>query len=144
MRSASLLIDVYPDDIADKAMAGYVFPVAIEIFPGRYLHEPATGAALTAGKVERHNFTLPVADHVFAKGHRIAVQTQSSWFPFTIAIRSALSHRSSTRDRRTINWRHRASTGHRVPRRDLAAGDRRGGSRRSSEKEGLKLAPFPS
>jgi predicted acyl esterase len=54
----------------------------MEIFRGRYLHAPAAGAALTPGKVERYRFDLPLTDHIFARGHRIAVQVQSSWFPF--------------------------------------------------------------
>jgi putative CocE/NonD family hydrolase len=76
------LIDVYPDDTADKAMARYQLPVAMEIFRGRYLHARDTGAALTPDRIERYAFALPLADHIFARGHRIAVQIQSSWFPF--------------------------------------------------------------
>jgi putative CocE/NonD family hydrolase len=75
------LIDVYPDELADPDMAGYQLPVAMEIFRGRYLKGFDKPAPLTPGKAEAYHFALPMADHVFAKGHRIMVQVQSSWFP---------------------------------------------------------------
>jgi putative CocE/NonD family hydrolase len=75
------LIDVWPDESEDLAMAGYQQPIAIEIFRGRYLHALDRATPLTPGKVEPWRITLPMADHVVAKGHRIMVQVQSSWFP---------------------------------------------------------------
>ena len=38
-------------------------------------------AALTPGKVDAVNFSMPDINHTFRRGHRIMVQVQSSWFP---------------------------------------------------------------
>lgn len=75
------LIDVHPDEAAEPDLGGYQRPVAMDIFRGRYLHAPDKAAPLTPGKVEPWRFDLPMADHVFAKGHRIMVQVQSTMFP---------------------------------------------------------------
>lgn len=75
------LIDVYPDEMEDLTLAGYQMPVAMDIFRGRYLKGFDAPAPLTPGKAEQYRFDLPVADHVFAKGHRIMIQVQSTWFP---------------------------------------------------------------
>jgi hypothetical protein len=34
-----------------------------------------------AGAQQLYRFSLPTANHVFLRGHRIMVQVQSSWFP---------------------------------------------------------------
>jgi putative CocE/NonD family hydrolase len=75
------LIDVYPDEMPDADLGGYQLPVAMDIFRGRYLRTLAHATPLTPGKVENYRFALPMADHVFARGHRIMVQIQSTWFP---------------------------------------------------------------
>ena len=76
------LIDVYPDDATGKPKtAGMQLPVGIEIFRGRYASGFSTPAALTPGKTENLKFGLPNVNHVFAPGHRIMVQVQSSLFP---------------------------------------------------------------
>jgi putative CocE/NonD family hydrolase len=75
------LIDVYPDDMEDPEQGGYQLPLAMDIFRGRYLHGLDRPQALTPGQAEAFRFALPMADHVFARGHRIMVQVQSSWFP---------------------------------------------------------------
>jgi hypothetical protein len=76
------LIDVYPDGAASPpGLAGYQLAVGMAIFRGRYRHDPARPAPITPGKVEAYRFALPTANHVFAPGHRIMVQVQSSWFP---------------------------------------------------------------
>jgi putative CocE/NonD family hydrolase len=75
------LIDVYPDEMADLNVAGYQLPVSMDIFRGRYLKGFDQPAPLTPGRAQAFRFPLPVADHVFAKGHRIMVQVQSTWFP---------------------------------------------------------------
>jgi putative CocE/NonD family hydrolase len=76
------LIDVFPDEASNRPKtAGMQLPVGIEIFRGRYVHSVSTPAALTPGKVENYKFTLPNVNHVFAPGHRIMVQVQSSLFP---------------------------------------------------------------
>jgi putative CocE/NonD family hydrolase len=76
------LIDVYPDEATGKPKtAGMQLPVGIEIFRGRYVHGFPTPAALTPGKMTNYKFSLPNVNHVFAPGHRIMVQVQSSLFP---------------------------------------------------------------
>jgi predicted acyl esterase len=60
---------------------GYQLPVAMEVKRGRFLASDSAPAPLPAGKVVEWRFGLRDHDHVFAKGHRIMVQVQSSWFP---------------------------------------------------------------
>jgi len=75
------LIDVYPDEAPDPVMSGYQLPLSMDIFRGRYLLSPEKASALMPGKAYDYQFELPVTDHVFAAGHRIMIQVQSSWFP---------------------------------------------------------------
>jgi predicted acyl esterase len=76
------LIDVYPDQPADKPeMGGYELPVGMDIFRGRYRDSFEHPSPIPAGEVQRYRFALPTANHVFQPGHRIMVQIQSSWFP---------------------------------------------------------------
>ena len=79
------LIDVYPDDVtATPKTAGMQLPIGIEIFRGRYAKGFSTPAALTPGKIENLKFGLPNVNHIFAPGHRIMVQIQSSLFPLYV------------------------------------------------------------
>jgi putative CocE/NonD family hydrolase len=76
------LIDVYPDEATGKPKtAGMQLPVGVEIFRGRYVHSFSNPAALKPGKMENYKFGLPHVNHVFAPGHRMMVQVQSSLFP---------------------------------------------------------------
>ena len=76
------LIDVYPEENpAQPDMGGYELGIAMDIFRGRYRDSFEHPTAIPAGQVQRYRFALPDANHVFAKGHRIMVQVQSSWFP---------------------------------------------------------------
>ena len=76
------LIDVYPDEgTARPKTAGMQLPVGIEIYRGRYVAGFDKPAALVPGKVTNYKFGLPNVNHVFAPGHRIMVQVQSSLFP---------------------------------------------------------------
>jgi putative CocE/NonD family hydrolase len=76
------LIDVYPDEgSARPKTAGMQLPVGIEIYRGRYVQGFDTPAALTPGKTLNYKFGLPHVNHVFAPGHRIMVQVQSTLFP---------------------------------------------------------------
>ena len=75
------LIDVYPDEMPDQAMSSYQLPVSMDIFRGRYLQSSEKATALVPGRAYNYRFDLPIADHIFAPGHRIMVQVQSSWFP---------------------------------------------------------------
>ena len=75
------LIDVYPDDERDPKLRGFELPVSMAIFRARYRDSLETPKALTPGGVFRAAFDMPLADHVFQRGHRLMVQVQSSWFP---------------------------------------------------------------
>lgn len=76
------LLDIHPDDAATPAeLRGRQRMIANEVFRGRYRKsfekpEPLTPRAVLDYKIDLHS-----ASHVFRKGHRIAVQVQSSWFP---------------------------------------------------------------
>jgi putative CocE/NonD family hydrolase len=76
------LIDVYPDQMPlDRAMGGYQFAVAMDIFRGRYRESLSEAKPIPANTPLDYSFGLPQANHVFMPGHRIMVQVQSSWFP---------------------------------------------------------------
>ena len=76
------LIDVYPDQVPiDRAMGGYQFAVAMDIFRGRYRESLAEARPLRPGVPLAYQWALPQTSHTFLPGHRIMVQVQSSWFP---------------------------------------------------------------
>ncbi|HET7268682.1 MAG TPA: CocE/NonD family hydrolase, partial [Oleiagrimonas sp.] len=76
------LIDVYPDQVSEQPeMGGYQLAVAMDIFRGRYREGFAEGKPVAADEPLPYRFALPPVNHVFAPGHRIMVQVQSSWFP---------------------------------------------------------------
>ena len=76
------LIDVYPDEVPiDRQMSGYQFPIAMDIFRGRYRESFAEAKPLKPNVPLAYSFDLPTTNHVFLPGHRIMVQVQSSWFP---------------------------------------------------------------
>jgi len=62
-------------------MSGYQFPIAMDIFRGRYRESLAQAKPLTPNVPLAYSFALPQTNHVFLPGHRIMVQVQSSWFP---------------------------------------------------------------
>ena len=76
------LIDVYPDVDADEPeMGGYQFPVALDIFRGRYRQSFSDPSPIPANQVQQYKFRLPTVNYEFKPGHRIMVQIQSSLFP---------------------------------------------------------------
>jgi len=76
------LIDVYPDQVpTNRAMGGYEFAVAMDIFRGRYRESLSDPRPLAPNLPLDYSFGLPQVNHVFLPGHRIMVQIQSSWFP---------------------------------------------------------------
>jgi uncharacterized protein len=75
------LIDVYPADDASPAMRGRQLMIANDVYRGRFRSGFEHPAALVANKVLEYSIDLHSASHVFKKGHRIAVQVQSTWFP---------------------------------------------------------------
>jgi putative CocE/NonD family hydrolase len=76
------LIDVYPNwDGKSWEMSGYMLPVAMEVFRGRFVRGFDKPGPLVPGKPEEFVINLHQINHVFKKGHRVMVQVQSSWFP---------------------------------------------------------------
>lgn len=92
------LVDVYPsdlpepsDDDADRSapdvkapqepIAGYQQLVRGQPLRAKFRKSFERPEALTPGKVEELNFSMPDVAHTFRRGHRIMVQVQSTWFP---------------------------------------------------------------
>ncbi len=55
--------------------------IADEVFRGRFRQSFTHPAAITPNAIDEYRIDLHSASHVFATGHRIAIQVQSSWFP---------------------------------------------------------------
>lgn len=84
------LVDVFPDDAVDptdpplaagQREAGYHMLVRGDVMPGRFRRGFEQASASIAGEVDDVDFVLWDVLHTFAKGHRIQVQVQSTWFP---------------------------------------------------------------
>jgi putative CocE/NonD family hydrolase len=74
------LIDVYPED-APQPLAGYQLMIANDVFRGRFRNSYEYPEPIVAGQVAEYAVDLHWTDHRFAKGHKIMVQIQSTWFP---------------------------------------------------------------
>ena len=88
------VIDVFPDDFhytteaegaagskTDYLMNGYQMLVRGDVMRGRYRNGFTHPVPFTPGKKETIRFVMPDIAHTFKRGHRIAIQVQSSWFP---------------------------------------------------------------
>jgi uncharacterized protein len=76
------LIDVYPNfDQKSLSMSGYQFPVAMEVFRGRFRKSFENPQPFVSGKPEEIIIDLHQINHTFLPGHKIMIQVQSSWFP---------------------------------------------------------------
>jgi putative CocE/NonD family hydrolase len=82
------LIDVFPSDAKDPAnlphgrhMGGYEMLVRSEAIRGRFRNSNERPEPFVPGQVTRVPLELQDVLHTFAKGHRIMVQVQSTWFP---------------------------------------------------------------
>ncbi len=76
------LIDVEPDlDPSEPALSGYQLMVTSEIYRARYRQGFGQARALTPNQIEAYRIDLHDRFHRFAKGHRIMIQVQSTWFP---------------------------------------------------------------
>ncbi|WP_168356045.1 CocE/NonD family hydrolase [Sphingomonas gei] len=76
------LIDVFPSDAATPAeVRGRQWMIANDVFRGRYRQGFERPQAIVPNQVLDYAIDLHSASHLFKKGHRIAVQVQSSWFP---------------------------------------------------------------
>jgi putative CocE/NonD family hydrolase len=76
------VIDVYPNEYPGQPeMGGYQLAIAMDIFRGRYRESFEHPQPVPANQAVPYTFALPMANHVFQRGHRIMVQIQSTWFP---------------------------------------------------------------
>ena len=76
------LIDVYPAiDPKNLLMSQYQFPVAMEVFRGRFRKSFSKPEPLVPNKPEEFVIDLHQVNHAFKKGHRLMIQVQSTWFP---------------------------------------------------------------
>jgi hypothetical protein len=75
------VIDVYPENDPQKALASDQLMVVSEIFRGRFRQSFETPKAITPEEVNEYIIDLRGINHCFKKGHRIMVQVQSTWFP---------------------------------------------------------------
>lgn len=81
------LIDVYPDDYSRRhpgepnTLNGYQLPVRMDIMRGRYREGFARGVPFVPDVIATVPVRMQAIAHTFRKGHSIALQIQSSWFP---------------------------------------------------------------
>lgn len=76
------LIDIYPsDETVPEAMRGRQLMIANDVFRARFRSSYEKPQPVTPDEVIGYAIDLHAASHVFRKGHRIAVQVQSTWFP---------------------------------------------------------------
>lgn len=76
------LVDVYPDhDSKNFLMSQYQFPVAMEVFRGRFRKSFSNPTPLIPNKPEEFVIDLHDINHTFLKGHKLMIQIQSTWFP---------------------------------------------------------------
>ena len=62
-------------------MRGRQLMIANDVYRARFRSSFEKPQAVAAHEVGGYEIDLHAASHVFRKGHRIAVQVQSSWFP---------------------------------------------------------------
>jgi hypothetical protein len=76
------LIDVFPEEYAPQTdLGGYQLMVSGDILRGRYRESFSEPKPIAAGAALPYRFQLPNVNHTFARGHRVMVQVQSTWFP---------------------------------------------------------------
>jgi uncharacterized protein len=80
------LIDVFPDSMAaghpmGPNVSGFEALVRGDVMRGKFRNSYAKPEPFVPGKVEKVAFSSDDVLHTFAKGHRIMVHVQSSWFP---------------------------------------------------------------
>jgi putative CocE/NonD family hydrolase len=76
------LIDVYPPEVRENPqLGGYQLMVSGDIMRGRYRESASEARPIRPNAPAAYRVRMPHASHTFARGHRIMVQVQSSWFP---------------------------------------------------------------
>ena len=74
------LIDVYPDDLEEKAAQQTL--IRAEVFRGRFRKSYKKPRPFKPNEIVRISFELWDVLHTFKRGHRIMIHVQSTWFPF--------------------------------------------------------------
>jgi putative CocE/NonD family hydrolase len=74
------LIDVYPDDLEEKAAQQTL--IRAEVFRGRFRKSYKKPRPFKPNKIAKISFELWDVLHTFKRGHRIMIHVQSTWFPF--------------------------------------------------------------
>ncbi|MHC4565898.1 MAG: CocE/NonD family hydrolase C-terminal non-catalytic domain-containing protein [Planctomycetota bacterium] len=74
------LIDVYPDDLEEKAAQQTL--IRAEAFRGRFRDSYEKPRPFKPNAVAKISFELWDVLHTFKRGHRIMIHVQSTWFPF--------------------------------------------------------------
>jgi hypothetical protein len=76
------LIDAYPQrTLTDSSIDGHELIVADEVLRGRFRNSFEKPEPAEPGVIAHYVIDLHSNNHVFLRGHRIAVQVQSTWFP---------------------------------------------------------------
>jgi uncharacterized protein len=70
-----------PEATEETDVRGYQLMIAGEVVRARYRSSFAKPEPVVPGAVVRYEVPLHSRARVFAKGHRIMVQVQSTWFP---------------------------------------------------------------
>ncbi|MEJ2704915.1 MAG: CocE/NonD family hydrolase, partial [Sedimentisphaerales bacterium] len=74
------LIDVYPDDLPEKAAQQSL--IRAEVFRGRFRESYEKPKPFIPNEIAEISFPLWDVLHTFKRGHRIMIHVQSTWFPF--------------------------------------------------------------
>jgi len=74
------LIDVYPDDLDEKAAQQTL--IRAEVFRGRFRESYKKPKPFVPNEIAGVSFELWDVLHTFKRGHRIMIHVQSTWFPF--------------------------------------------------------------
>jgi putative CocE/NonD family hydrolase len=74
------LIDVYPDDLDEKAAQQAL--IRAEVFRGRFRESYTKPKPFIPNEISNISFQLWDVLHTFKRGHRIMIHVQSTWFPF--------------------------------------------------------------
>ncbi len=75
------LIDVFPDAADPALQPGYQMLLRSEVFRGRFRNSFERPEPIVPNQPTRIRFELLDLLHRFAKGHRLMIQIQSTWFP---------------------------------------------------------------
>ena len=75
------LIDVFPDAADPALQPGYQMLLRSEVFRGRFRNSFEKPEPFVPNQPTRIRIELLDVLHRFAKGHRLMIQIQSTWFP---------------------------------------------------------------